>query len=134
MVSGGGVFLVAVVVAKKGVQTMSAIPKSVLDILSDQWPPDNFDIYVEAIKTRPYILREPNYYHFTKELDAFTNLSLSDVRKLVRDGVVRNLNRSKGASINENEVHAVEAFCHKAYAAWAECCDRIDQAQREEGK
>jgi hypothetical protein len=118
---------------------MKTIPKSLLNLLAQQWKPatESDEGAFEAIFAERG--REPSFY-FASEGDppAIDMLRFNEVVALLRDGVLTDVTgavrrRPSGnqyTAANEHAQHAIYDFCETVYAAWGQLQHRLTTAEQ----
>ena len=114
---------------------MKAVPKSLLDLLAQEWKPaiPNQSIF-EIIFAERERAHDPSFYFASEgEPSAVDMLRFDEVTGLLRDGVLnpataavrRRPSGTRYTSTNEHAQHAVYDFCEAVYAAWQELQQRL---------
>ncbi|MER9793435.1 hypothetical protein [Mesorhizobium sp. M0213] len=117
---------------------VSAIPKSVLEVLGHEWKVDEgYSAFDAVFNDREDQGRRssPSFYHIAtgKEVETdFDIFSHKEAKKLAAEHVFGSMAavRDSGVTINEHAQHAFEDFCHEVYGAWAKYREKLDQVER----
>lgn len=110
---------------------MSPIPKSIINLLGQEWRPANgysaFESNFEGKRKS-----NPSYYtlnpgkEVTSDMDTF---SYKEAAAMSKDDLISKFISNKDGVLwmNEHASHAVQDFCSEVYDAWRKCQDRLRQ-------
>jgi hypothetical protein len=120
---------------------MKAIPKSLLDMLAQEWSgadPEEGSAF-ESVYAYEDRARDPSFYFASEgEPSASAMLRFDEVTGLLRDGVLTSVTaevrcRPSGTrytATNEHAQHAIFDFCQAVYAAWDQLQQRLALIER----
>jgi hypothetical protein len=123
---------------------MKTIPRSLLDMLAQEWSPADPEIEesggafgsIFADRDRA---RDPSFYFASEgESEASSMLQFDEVAGLLRDGVLTSAaaavryrpSGARYAVTNEHAQHAIYDFCQAVYAGWDQLQQRLALIER----
>jgi hypothetical protein len=105
-------------------KTSDVIPKSLLDLLDEQWPSPEpgFQMY-DVAWCYPERRGDPSYYHLNPNSRGADKggLRYAEAEELIDSGILHGLAKKRDdgiISINEHAAHAIDDFAREVYGAY----------------